>query len=88
MNRPFVRLLGVVITAASVIFTVMGAMPLPDWSWGWENRFYSIGVICVQKEVCVFGVVVCVCVVVVIVVVVFVVGWRGYLYIVYAPSLQ
>ena len=21
-------------------------MPLPDWSWGWRNRFYSIGVFC------------------------------------------
>ena len=30
--------------AAVSIFSGMGSMYSSDWSWGWRNRFYSIGV--------------------------------------------
>ena len=29
--------------ASSVIFTGMGNMYWSDWSWGWQNWFYIIG---------------------------------------------
>ena len=36
--------------AAVVIFPGMVVMYWSDWCWGWENRFYSIGVFAGEKR--------------------------------------
>ena len=42
--------LPIAVLSSSINLFQCEVMYLPDWSWGWENWFYSIGVFCCFLE--------------------------------------